>query len=170
MDHGRSICYNLKAEVMERNERTSYLVSRLLYEPHVYRSLDDEFCDIYTVHRVLKEIETGERLCIGIFNGEEFCGCVHLTIRESVTEPHLMLKRKVSGVTATELSVDCYKRYCIDNGIELKPLYIEIADNNRAIRRVLRFCGFEDCGILSGEYFVFKGKKIPVRVFRKELD
>lgn len=158
------------AKVMPATPETAFAVSRLFYEPHIYHALDDEMHDVFGVHRCLSEIEDGHRLCVGVFSKKDnaFWGCAHGMIYPGNMEAHLLLKRKVNGVTAITLCMDECRKYYKQYRISLKSFSAVVADNNRAVKITLRKAGFIDHGIVENEKFISHGIMIPCRFFRKE--
>ena len=159
------------AEILASNSDTTYMVSRLFYEKHIYFALDDEGRDVWTVHRILREIEEGQRLCVGVFNKHDnsFAGCAHGMIYPYTMEAHLLFKRKVNGVEALKLCMDKCSEYYRHKKIPLLRFTGMVADNNRAAKLLLKKSGFIDKGIVDGEDFVSKNNIIPCRYFRKDI-
>lgn len=150
---------------------TTYLISRLFYEKHIYNAMDDEMRDVWVCHRTLQEIENGSRLCIGVFSKKDdtFLGCAHGMIYLYDMEAHLLLKRKVNGVTAVNLCMEEILKYYKQQKLPLKSFSATVADNNRAVKTTLRKAGFIDHGIVKNEKFISHGVVIPCRFFRKEI-
>lgn len=159
------------AKVMPADKNTTFIISRLLYEKHIYNALDDAMRDAWGVHRFFCEIEDGCRLCIGVFSRKDntLLGCAHGMIYPHNMMAHLFVKRGVDGAVATQMCMDECRKYYKRKHIPLYSFSAEVADNNRAIKIMLKKLGYEDKGILKDEFFVSYGIKIPCRFFRKEI-
>lgn len=165
------ISSDMYAKILPPTLETTYLISRLFYERHIYNALDDEMRDVWGCHKILREIEEGHRICIGVFRREDdaFLGFSHGMIYPHNMEAHLLFKRKVNGVEATELCMAKCVEYYKKKKIPLTSFSGIIAENNNAVKRLLRKLGFEDKGILEKEFFFSHGEKISCRFFRKEI-
>lgn len=167
------VCCNISditARVMDFSEETSYLVSRLFYEPHIYQALDNEMRDVYTVHRILKEIEEVDRVCIGFFTPEDhFCGCIHFSFTSGIVEPHIMLCRGVNGVDAVLKGIMEAKRFYRKNHILMREVRCNISENNRAIRMLLKRCGFEYIGKDEKFRFYDRNNSYACLIYGKEI-
>lgn len=150
---------------------TSYLVSRLLYEPHIYAGQDDRMKDVWYVHRFFEEIETGERYVFGVFSleSERFLGCVHGTLEDGSFIAHTMFRRHVDAVKASLMMVDIFKEYCKENNLSFHSVVGYPPEDFRiAIINNKRF-GCKDMGIAEGIEYYRNGVKIPCRYMRKEI-
>jgi RimJ/RimL family protein N-acetyltransferase len=159
------------AKVLLPDMRTTFMISRLLYEKHIYHALDDEMHDVFGVHRFFREIEDESRLCIGVFRRKdsEFMGCCHGMIYPQCMEGHILFKRGVNGQAALKMIMDECRKYYRNKKIPLHSFSGVVADNNQAVKLLLKKSGFEDKGILENEFFLSQGNKIPCRYFKKEI-
>jgi ribosomal protein S18 acetylase RimI-like enzyme len=159
------------AEVFPANDISSYIVSRLFYESHIYRALDDRMRDVWGAHTVLREIEDGKRLAIGVYrkSDDALMGFSHGLIIPDTMEAHILLKRKTDGLAAINLCMDKCREFYKKNNIPLKRFIAKVADDNRPAKLLLRRAGYSDKGIMENNFFVSFGKNIPCRFFEKEI-
>lgn len=159
------------AKILTPSSETSYIVSRLFYEKHIYSALDDTLRDVWGVHNILTQIELGERIVIGLYTvrNDDFCGCIHGILNDGCFTAHLLIRRKVDAVLAAELCTELFKKCCQEIGTEFVKVRGFVPDNNRAIKIMAHRAGYQDCGIAVGEFFVSGGKNIPLRIFEKEV-
>lgn len=159
------------AKILPPDKDTTFIISRLLYEPHIYKALDDAMRDVWGAHQFLNEIEHEYRLCIGLFSNKNnaLLGCTHGIIYPHNMQAHIFLKRGVDGLTATQMCMDKCCEYYKNKNIPLKSFSGIVADNNRAVKIMLKKLGYEDGGIIENEFFISNGVKIPCRFFRKEI-
>ena len=156
---------------LEASPDTSYMVSRLLYEPHIYLGQDDRMHDIWWVHRFFMEIETGIRHVWGVFakHDDSFLGCAHGTFEGDGFVAHTMFKRHVDAVKACLLMEDDLKRYCRENDIDIKAVIGYPPENLRVAVVMNKRFGCKDMGRAEGVEYWKRGVNIPCRYMRKEL-
>lgn len=159
------------AKILKPTPETSYIVSRLLYEKHIYDAVDDRLHDVWNAHIFLRDIERGKNLVIGVFQKESdaFLGCVVGDFYDSCFYAHLLFKRKVDVKPAVLLCEEELKRYCRDAGIALKEIIGNIPEYNRAALCMVKRSGYTDVGEAINFTHFKNGKNIPCRCMRKEI-
>jgi hypothetical protein len=147
--------------------KAAYNVSRLLYEPHIYKALCDDYKDLYCAHILLREIEDGERIVITVYDGN-IAGCIHGTLRDGVFYCHLLFKRKVDAVKACLLCEDAFKEYCKNNKMRFYKTKGNICVLNRAAIRCAKKYGSEIKAV--GDVFMwYNGRPEKCITFEKEV-
>ena len=160
------------AELLLPDKNTTFLVSRLLYEKHIYNALDNKMRDVWGAHDVFCEIESGKRIVLGVFSKDDkkFLGCVHGLMETPVFYGHFLFRRKVDVVKAVLLCEELCQKVYVNSGLmTLKSFAGIIPENNRAVQITAKKLGYRDNGILDGEYFYSFDKKIPCRLYVKEI-
>lgn len=160
----------MEVKMLPAEYNTTYMVSRLLYEPHIYKGQDDRMKDIWWVHRFFTEIEHGDRYVFGVFSEDnEFLGCVHGTLEDGNFIAHTMFRRKVDAVKASLRMVEIFKEYCADRNLPFHAVVGYPPEDSRiAILNNKRF-GCKDMGIAEGIEFYRNGLKVPCRYMRKDI-
>lgn len=160
------------ARLCEANYETAYMVSRLLYEPHIYCAISDELKDVYFAHRFLSEIESGFRLVLGVFSKAEddFLGCVHGKVYQGEFTAHTLFKRKVDAVKGCLLCEDVLRSYCREKSIPLKVIAGYPPEHLRVAVLMNKRYGCVDCGVAEDKFFYKDGKRIACRNMRKVLE
>lgn len=158
-------------KILPASAETSYIVSRLLYEPHIYQGQDDRMRDVWGVHVFLTEIENGTRLVWGAFSKEDnsFLGCAHGTIENNEFIAHTMFKRKVDAVKACLLMEVEFKKYCKENSISVNAIVGYPPEDLRIAIIMNKRFGCKDMGRAEGVEYWRNGMNIPCRYMRKEI-
>jgi hypothetical protein len=159
------------AELLLPDKNTTFLVSRLLYEKHIYNALDNKMRDVWGAHDVFCEIESGKRIVLGVFSKDDkkFLGCVHGLLNAPVFYGHFLFRRKVDVVKAVLLCETLCKKVYADRDMTLNAFAGVIPESNRAVQITVKKLGYRDSGILDGEYFYSFDQKIPCRLYVKEI-
>lgn len=157
------------AQKLPPSEDTAYLVSRLLYEKHIYKAVDDRLHDLWVAHQFLQDIESGKTLVFGVFEDDTFCGCANGELNGDVFTVHALFRRKVDVAKAVWLIEKEIKKYSIESGIEIKSIIGTIPEYNRAALRMAKRAGYTDCGIAENVEHRKNGKIITCRLMRKEI-
>lgn len=146
------------------------MVSRLLYEKHIYNAVDDRLHDVWYAHNFLSDIEAGRVLVFGVFKKVDgcFCGCAVGEISGTDFIAHALYKRKVDVTKAALLVEDEIRKYSIGSGIEIKTIIGNIPEYNRAALRMSKQAGYTDSGEIFGTHMK-NGKSINCRCMRKEI-
>jgi hypothetical protein len=158
-------------ERMLPTPETSFMVSRLLYQAHIYSAVDDSMHDVWGVHNFLSEIESGQRIVFGVFDEKNniFLGCMHCTLHGDYCVAHTMFKRKVDAVKAALMAEDELKKYCKKNKILLNAIVGYPPEHLRAAVIMNKKFGCKDMGQAENVFFKVNGKNMPCRYMRKEL-
>lgn len=151
------------------NSDTSYLVSRLLYEPHIYAGQEDRMKDVWWAHRFFDEIETGQRIVFGVFSENTLTGCVHGTLEGDCFVAHTMFRRKVDAVKCSLIFAELLKNYCYTHDIPLRAIVGYPPEDSRVAVYMNKRFGCKDMGIAENVKFYRNGKLIPCRYMRKEI-
>ena len=155
---------------MEQSKQTAWMVSRLLYEPHIYHALSDEYKDVYMAHELLQEIEFGYRIVIGVFaTNNNFIGCVHGVLDNGIFTCHLLFKRKINVLP---LLFECemkLKEYCSQQKIKIDFIDGFIAQSNIAACRIARKFGSVCLGKDNNTFVLHNNNKEFCWHFRKEM-
>jgi hypothetical protein len=154
---------------LDLSEDTVYQVSRLLYEEHIYKAVDDRLHDVWYAHKFLQDIESGKILVFGVFKDDVFAGCANGELNGDVLTVHALFKRKVDVAKAALLIEKEIKKYSISSGIEIKAIIGTIPEYNRAALRMAKRAGYTDCGIAENVEHRKHGRVIPCRLMRKEI-
>lgn len=156
---------------LSANQHTSFMISRMLYETHIYNNLDDNMLDVWGAHQFLTEIENGSRLVWGGFSDEEskFLGCVHGKIVDGFFEAHVLFKRNINAFDACSTVEKLLKEHCKKNNIHLRGIKGFIANDNRAAIILSKKIGCRDAGVKK-DIFFRAGNDIPCRIMIKEYD
>ena len=159
------------AQILKPTPETSYIVSRLLYEKHIYDAVDDRLHDVWHAHIFFRDIERGKTLVIGVFQKESnaFLGCVIGDFFDSCFSGHILFKRKVDVKAAVLLCEEELKRYCHDAGIALREIIGNIPEYNRAALCMARKAGYMDSGEAVDFTHFKNGKVVSCRCMRKEI-
>jgi hypothetical protein len=159
------------AKPLPPDKNTTFIVSRLLYEKHVYNALDNQMRDVWGAHNVFCDIERGHRTVFGVFqkDTERFLGCVHGVFDDFIFWGHFLFKRKVDVVRAVLLCEEQCRQICKEKDIPLSAFAGMIPDSNRAAKIAASKLGYKDKGLIDGEYFYSFEQKIPCRLFKKEI-
>ena len=163
---------NMYARVLPPDSMTTYMVSRLFYEKHIYLAMDDAMKDVWTVHTILKEIEQRERLCVGVFqkNDDRFLGCTHGLITAGYMNAHLLFYRHIDALSAVKLCMDECRKYYREHDLPLQYFQGKVSDENRCVKLLLRKLGWKDEGVRENDFFISRSRKIPCRIYRKEVE
>jgi hypothetical protein len=154
---------------LDSSKNTAYLVSRLLYEKHIYKAVDDRLHDVWVVHQFLQDIESGKTLVFGVFEDDTFCGCATGEINGSKLTVHALFKRKVDVTKAALLIEEEIIKYSISSGIVIKTIIGTIPEYNRAALMMAKRAGYTDAGIAENVEHRKNGRVIPCRLMRKEI-
>jgi hypothetical protein len=156
---------------LDASPPTLYMISRLLYEPHIYKGQDDRMRDVWGVHVFFTEIENGERLVWGAFSKEDnsFLGCVHGTIENNNFIAHTMFKRHVDAVKACLMMVEDLKIYCKENDISVNAIVGYPPEHLRIAIIMNKKFGCKDMGRAEGVEYWRNGVNMPCRYMRKEI-
>jgi hypothetical protein len=154
---------------LDSSKKTAYLVSRLLYEKHIYKAVDDRLHDVWVAHQFLQDIESGKTLVFGVFEDDTFCGCANGEIDGDVLTVHALFKRKVDVAKAALLIEKEIKKYSIESGIKIKAIIGTIPEYNRAALMMAKRAGYTDAGIAENVEHIKNGRIIPCRLMRKEI-
>lgn len=159
------------AKKLQPGENAAYAVSRLMYEPHIYAALPDHLRDVFFAHRMLKEIESGDRMVFAVFcqSDNSFLGVVHGTMEGSEFVAHTMFRRKTNAVKAALLCQEQLEKFCRDNAIALTAIVGYPPEHIRAAVIMNRRFGCIDCGPAKDVEFLSNGRPLPCRYFRKEI-
>lgn len=159
------------AQKLAPTGETSYLVSRLFYEKHIYKTVDDRLHDVWYAHNTLKDIESGKVLVFGVFKKEDefFCGCATGEISGMNIIVHALFKRNVDVEKAALLIEKEILKYSIDSGVEIKSIIGTIPEYNRAALMMSKRAGYVDVGIAEDVLHFKNGKVIPCRYMKKEI-
>jgi hypothetical protein len=157
--------------LLPANCDTSYMVSRLLYEPHIYIGQDDRMKDAWWVHRFFTEIESGERYVYGAFSVKDnsFLGCTHGKFAGDCFVAHTMFKRKVDTVKASLMMEEELKKYCRENNIPLKAIVGYPPEDLRVAILMNKRFGCKDMGRAENVEYWCNGVNKPCRYMRKEV-
>lgn len=145
------------------------MVSRLLYEKHIYDALDDNMKDIWGVHICFSEIEDGSRMVFGCFSKDTqaFLGCAHGKIEDGYFVAHLLFKRKTKALQACFLIEETLKEYCKKSNIQLLGIKGYPAEKNLPAVNLIKKIGCVDTGILDNVFFC-NGNAVPCKIMIKE--
>jgi hypothetical protein len=147
----------------------AYHVSRLMYEPHIYNELCDEYKDLFEAHRMLVEIEEGIRAVILVREKNVVVGCIHGTFEgDGDFVCHIMFKRNVNSLKGCLLCEKAMKEYCLEHQITFKRVVGYICMNNRAAIRLGKKYGAIDHGISNVSIWK-DGYLLPCRKLIKEI-
>lgn len=151
---------------------TSFLVSRLLYEEHIYKSQEDCMHDVFGVHAFLSEIENGSRLVWGAFRKEDdfFLGAAHGSFEGENFVGHVLFKRKVDATALCLKIEEDIKAYCKENNIVCRAIVGYPPEHLRASVIMIKRFGCKDLGRAENVDFYVNGKNMPCRYMRKELN
>jgi hypothetical protein len=158
----------MRAEILPADQKTSFVVSRLFYEKHIYNATEDELRDVWGVHRLLSEIESGDRIVVGFFSDNVFLGCSHGVIVDGVFEGHFLFFRKAPTVDLVKKGIHEIVQYGKQKGTPVNSLRGIVPDSNRAVKLLLSRLGFLDTGP-TNTFFVLNGKNIMCREFTKRI-
>lgn len=156
-------------KILEANDKTAWLFSRLFYEKHIFTALPDHWKDIWGIHGLLQEIACGNRTVVGFFDNGDFLGCVHGVLAENIFTAHLAFKRKVNVVDCVLKATPVLKAFFADKGQNMLFIDGYICADNRAALRTARLYGANCIEKNMDLPFYWDGKKIPVWHFRKEI-
>lgn len=157
------------AKKLDPSEDTAYLVSRLLYEKHIYNAVDDRLHDVWYAHKFLQDIESGKTFVFGVFKDDVFAGCATGELNGNVLTVHALFKRKIDIAKAALLIEDEIKKYCKKSSVEIKTIVGNIPEYNRAALRMANRAGYTDSGIADNVEHRKNGRIIPCRLMRKEI-
>jgi RimJ/RimL family protein N-acetyltransferase len=167
----KRISGKLLVKKLSPSEDTAFMVSRLLYEEHIYKAVDDRLHDLWVAHQFLQDIESGKTLVFGVFNADNnsFLGCSTGAFEEDDYVIHAFLKRKIDTIQAGVLVIDGVKNYCIENKINIKSITGYIPVFNKPALRLARKLGMVNKGIHHGTEFFKNKKNIPCCCMRKDI-
>jgi hypothetical protein len=157
------------AKKLDSSEDTAFQVSRLLYEEHIYKTVDDRLHDLWYAHKFLQDIESGRILVFGVFKGDVFAGCATGELNGSELTVHALFKRKVDVAKAALLIEEEIRKYSISAGIVIKTIIGTIPEYNRAALMMAKRAGYTDAGIAENVEHIKNGRIIPCRLMRKEI-
>jgi hypothetical protein len=157
------------AKKLDSSEDTAFQVSRLLYEKHIYKAVDDRLHDVWYAHKFLQDIESGRILVFGVFKGDVFAGCATGELNGSELTVHALFKRKVDVAQAALLIEKEIKKYSVENGTEIKTIIGTIPEYNRAALMMAKRSGYIDSGIAENVEHRKNGRVITCRLMRKEI-
>ena len=163
----------MQVDVIKKKSAVSlaaaYHVSRLMYEPHIYRELCDEYKDLFEAHRMLVEIEQGERAVLLVRQKNIVVGCIHGILEENGDFVcHIMFKRNVNSLKACLLCEEAMKKYCQENDLSFKRIVGYICSANRAAIALGKRYGAIDQGF-SGVSIWKNNYLMPCRKLVKEI-
>jgi hypothetical protein len=157
------------AQKLPPSEDTAFMVSRLLYEKHIYKAVDDRLHDVWYAHKFLQDIESGKTLIFGVFEDDTFFGCANGELNGDVLTVHALFKRKVDVAKAALLIEEEIRKYSISAGIVIKTIIGTIPEYNRAALMMAKRAGYTDAGIAENVEHRKNGRVIPCRLMRKEI-
>lgn len=157
------------AQKLPPSEDTAFFVSRLLYEEHIYKAVDDRLHDIWVAHQFLQDIESGKTLVFGVFKDNVFYGCANGELNGDVLTVHAMFRRKTDVAKAALLIEEEIRKYSIESGIVIKTIIGTIPEYNRAALMMAKRAGYIDMGIAENVEHIKNGKIIMCRLMRKEI-
>lgn len=158
-------------EVMDADKETAWLFSRLLYEPHIYNALSDEYKDVYMAHELLQEIEFGYRIVIGAFDDKNnFVGCVHGILQNGIYTCHILFRRKVNVLPFLLECENKFKEYCVQKDMQFNCIDGYIAPSNTAACRIAHRFGAVCMGCDFNVALRHKNIQEPCLHFRKEIN
>lgn len=156
--------------VMDADSNTSYHVSRLLYEKHIYNALPDHYRDVWGAHILLQEIEFGYRTVFGFVDDSgDLCGVVHGKVENDAFVAHLLFQRNVDVAACLLAAESVLLQYYSQHGIEVKYVEGFIPEFNRAALRTVKRYGMENLGLTCQKIFRRQGEELPTIHFRKEI-
>jgi hypothetical protein len=142
----------------------------LLYEKHIYNALCDEYKSLYFAHKLLREIEDGERIIMFSAENNQINGCVHGVLQDGVYTCHIMFKRRIDAVKACLMFEEEMKIFCRKRKIDLNLIRGFIPVFNRAAIRTGKAWGAVDKGISDTEVFWRNGVPWPCHRMEKEIE
>jgi hypothetical protein len=147
----------------------AYHVSQLMYEKHIYDALCDEYRDLFYAHRMLSEIESGERAVLLVRQNNVVVGCIHgVWENEGDFVCHIMFKRHVNALKACLLCEKAMKKFRKERNLPFNRIIGHIWEGNRPALALGKKYGAVDTGV-SEQFIWMKGYLLPCRKLVKEI-
>lgn len=145
---------------------TYAMMSRLLLLPHVLPALDGRFVGYLAAWALFHEVEDGECLVFGVFDG--LCRPLGMAFGypEGTTfVTHLVFERHVDTVAGCRAAIAALE----ENRPEMERITAEVPEQNRAVRVLMRKLGFAPTGREGRGYLAADGEWYPTQEFEYKL-